>query len=224
MGRPSLAIVIPVFNEEKTIGRIVDDIQIYGDVIIIDDKSNDNTFQKLKNKRITLHRNHTNFGYERSLYKGIRIALEKNYEIIITFDGDGQHPFKMIPYFEKLILEGADIVVGNRQKKQRFSEYLYSFVFSNLFNISDPLCGMKAFKSKILYEKEIPQYKSIGTEILVYGLAMKKKIIEIDIITSNRIDQSRFGQKFVHDVVILKSFFLGMVFFVYWRIIKLFSL
>ena len=62
-------ILIPSFNEERSLIKIVKKIR-YFKVQIIDDYSNDNTFKILKNfKSIMIHRNKQNIGYEQSLKK-----------------------------------------------------------------------------------------------------------------------------------------------------------
>jgi len=92
-----ISIVIPTYNEENNIGHVLADIrenfqgQDY-EIIVVDDGSVDNTFEKLKaEKNIILIRNNKNRGYGKS----IKIGVERSSgEIIIMMDADGQHKAK----------------------------------------------------------------------------------------------------------------------------------
>uniref|UniRef100_UPI00397E10D0 glycosyltransferase n=1 Tax=Salmonella sp. ZJHZ19_0081 TaxID=3159587 RepID=UPI00397E10D0 len=72
-----------------------------------------------------------------------------NVDYVVTMDADGQHlPSCVCKVIDLLIEDKLDLVVGKRPRFARFSEYLYSVYFSWLFNISDPLCGLKGYSKK----------------------------------------------------------------------------
>ena len=50
MERFKIAIVVPAFNEEKTISDVIKDLKKYSDVIVVDDNSSDNTYNLAKKK------------------------------------------------------------------------------------------------------------------------------------------------------------------------------
>jgi len=218
MERSRIAIVIPVYNEQETVVGVVNEAKKYGDIILVDDNSTDNTYKLLKNENIKILRNSKNIGYEKSLYIGFKNATKTNYEIIVSIDGDGQHPIKFIPLFIRYLDKGADLVVGNRSKKQRLGEYLFSFFFNIISGIKDPLCGMKAFKTKIYSEKKFPFFTSIGSEILTYCIAKNKKIRQININTEARLGKSRFGKSILNELIITASFLKSIFFLIYWRL------
>ena len=116
MGRSRVAILICSYNEGKTVKKIVHQAMKIGQVFLIDDCSNDNTQNDLKNLKINYYRNNKNLGYEKSLNKGFGIILRKKFKILITMDADGQH--KIIDVNKVIKKIGKfDIVVGSRKKK-----------------------------------------------------------------------------------------------------------
>ena len=95
-----------------------------GQVFLIDDCSNDNTQNDLKNLKINYYRNNKNLGYEKSLNKGFGIILRKKFKILITMDADGQHKIIDVNKIIKKI-EKFDIVVGSRKKKIIFLKIFF---------------------------------------------------------------------------------------------------
>ncbi len=54
--------------------------------------------------------------------------------------------------YEKIKLNNLDLLIAERDKKNRFSEILLSFIFNKKFGINDPLSGLKIYKSYTLYK------------------------------------------------------------------------
>ena len=120
----NFSFIIPVFNEEQTIEKVIIDIQDKCsqiknieefEIIIIDDNSTDSS-QKIIQKldKVKYLKNLNNFGYGFSLKKGIKNSKFSN---IVIIDGDGTYP---VEYLGKLIdkyNEGYDLVIGKRTGK-----------------------------------------------------------------------------------------------------------
>jgi glycosyltransferase involved in cell wall biosynthesis len=121
MGRCRLSIVVPAFNEEKTIGAVVDELKKYGVVLVVDDGSTDNTSEVLEKSGVCVFRLDSNVGYERALNIGLTEAARSDCDYIITCDADGELLPSNIPEFLS-VLNSADIVLGVRSKKNRLSE------------------------------------------------------------------------------------------------------
>jgi glycosyltransferase involved in cell wall biosynthesis len=111
-----LYVVIPVYNESGAIVKVIEDIFSYDlSVIVVDDLSSDDTYEKIKNTNAIVLRHPINLGQGASLQTGIEYALELGAEFICTFDGDGQHlASEIIPMFEAFIKSKADIALGSR--------------------------------------------------------------------------------------------------------------
>ena len=140
-------ILIPSFNEEKSLLKILKKIKNFK-VQIIDDYSSDNTYKIIKNLRnISIHRNKKNIGYEQSLKKGFDLLKNSNFDYIITMDADGEHSVKNLKKIVKYCQRyKPDLVIGNRYRKNRFSESILSYFFKLRFNVYDPFSGLKAYK------------------------------------------------------------------------------
>ena len=120
----NFSFIIPIYNEEKTIEKVIFDIKKkcseinYIDeyeIVVVDDNSTDNTNQIItKLDNVKYLKNLNNFGYGFSLKKGIR---NSKYSNIVILDGDGTYP---IEYLDKLVDEyskGYDLVIGKRTGK-----------------------------------------------------------------------------------------------------------
>ena len=120
-----LVIVIPVFNEQAIINKIVREIlikfqKINFEILILNDGSTDDTYNKLKvfknQKKVSII-NKKNEGHGKTLIKGYKLAIKKKADFILQIDGDNQIPldeyFKIIKYIDK-----ADLVCGFRHKRQ----------------------------------------------------------------------------------------------------------
>jgi len=110
-----ICIVIPTYNEAKTIASIIRKIrQQELEVVVIDDGSQDNTFEIAKDKGAIVLHNQINEGKGASLVKGFNYALSKDFDAVITMDGDGQHLPEEIPYFIRLAkYSNSGVFIGN---------------------------------------------------------------------------------------------------------------
>jgi len=192
-----LSIIIPAYNEEKTLKEVVFNCLKFGNVIVVNDCSTDNSIKILRNNNyinLRILNNNNRLGYDASLHRGIKFCLKKNFKYIITFDADNQFYYKDIIKFVTYLKKGYDIVIGVRPYKQRFIENLYAFILNRKYGIKDPFCGFKAYNCKILkFNKSIFTYNSVGTEIFIKYLHNIKKIKQIKIKIKPRLDKPRFG-------------------------------
>lgn len=113
---PLVVAVIPAFNEEHSIAKVVVTAQKYADkVIVCDDGSTDLTAEIAKALNAEVIRHGTNQGYGSAIKSLLRRAREVGADVAVTLDGDGQHDPSQIPVLlEAMNRSGADIVVGSR--------------------------------------------------------------------------------------------------------------
>jgi len=117
-----IAILIPAYNEEKYIKKVIKSCFKYGlDIIVVDDGSTDNTFKIVKsifvppNLKIIPIRHITNKGKGQALKTGFEYIIKNNYTGVITIDADGQHNTDEIRSFLKSVeMEKPDLIIGNR--------------------------------------------------------------------------------------------------------------
>jgi len=111
-------IIIPAYNESSNIRNVINNITsnfTQYDYIIINDCSKDNTEEICKENNFNFVSLPVNLGIGGAVQCGYKYALEKNYDIAVQIDGDGQHD---PAYIEKIILpiikKEADMVIGSR--------------------------------------------------------------------------------------------------------------
>jgi len=165
--------VIPAFNEEKTIGKVLDDVKNYCDnIIVVDDGSVDRTFEIAKQYGVKVIRHIINRGLGAALGTGIKVAFLDNADYIITFDADGQHRGEDIPRLVKTAEEGSfDVVIGSRlidskgmPLTRRLANWTGNFVTYFLFGIwvTDSQSGLRLFNRK---SAEVLNLKSNRMEV-----------------------------------------------------------
>ena len=109
-------IVIPAYNEEKGIAKVLEGLKSVNqnyEIIVVDDGSEDNTSKIVKNySNVKLISHHSNLGYGSALKTGIKYASGK---VIIITDADGTYPNERIPDLVNILKQGNfDMVVGAR--------------------------------------------------------------------------------------------------------------
>ncbi len=110
-------IVIPAFNEERAIGNVISELLAAGycDIVVIDDCSEDNTYEIVSKFPVYLLKHSINRGQGAALQTGIDFSLQNGADIIVTFDSDGQHCAEDLPaLLDPIIKNEADIAVGSR--------------------------------------------------------------------------------------------------------------
>ena len=188
-----VTVLIPCFNEKKTIAKVVDRINDLKDlnleIIIIDDNSNDGTRDLLNDKikenvsRIIF--NNKNYGKGYCIRKGIEAS---NGDAILIQDADLEYDPSDYPKLIKPLESGvADVVYGSRFLGGDEKRVLYFWhtlgnklltIFSNMFtnlNLTDMEVGYKLFRSDILKDINLVENR-FGIEPEVTAKISKKKI------------------------------------------------
>jgi glycosyltransferase involved in cell wall biosynthesis len=212
MARPRIGVVIPALNEEQSIADVVLRARDFGTVIVVDDGSNDGTGARALAAGAEVVRHECNQGYDAALNSGFARAADIGCASVVTLDADGQHDPMLLRQFIDALDGQATLVVGVRDRFQRFAERLFAWVAHLRWNIRDPLCGMKAYQMTIYRELgHFDSYKSIGTELAIFAATRGCPIIEIPIRTRERIGVPRFGRRIVGNWRIVRSLILSQV-------------
>lgn len=193
-----VALVIPAYNEAETIQSVIralrDKITDI-DIIVVDDGSSDDTADRASSMGVILVRLERNQGYSNAISHGFAqaIALD-SYDYIVTVDADGQHdPMSVLAMIE-MAHEEDDIIIGQRPKIARFSEWLYSLYFRYKFGIRDPLCGLRLYRLALFTKYgAFETFDSIGSELMTWALVSHKQYKVFDVIIRDRLDKPRFG-------------------------------
>lgn len=212
MGRSSLVVIIPAFNESKKIESVIDGVPNEFDIMVIDDNSSDDTSILSQQKGAEVFSFKENKGYEKALEFGFKIAIDRGYRYAIQVDADGQHPVENIVDFYSCMNDGFEFAVGDRSNKNRIMEKISSLFFQVLFGLNDPLCGMKCFNLSC-FKDGYPKFnnKMFGLDIIYRLLIKKYRFKNIKIIVVDREDESRFGSDIRVNALILKSLILTFI-------------
>ncbi|MDR2830486.1 MAG: glycosyltransferase family 2 protein [Methanobrevibacter sp.] len=127
----NVIIIIPAFNEEDNIKDVASKSLEYGDVLVVDDGSTDNTKKNARSSgaKVISHENNKGKGF--AIKTGIKEALKHPYEVFIFIDGDGQHDPNLIQDFMKK-MDSCDIVIGSRFLKGELKNMPIQRKLSNL--------------------------------------------------------------------------------------------
>src|SRR5712692_2046063 len=112
----SVWVVIAAYNEATVIAAVIADLKSAGyRVAVVDDGSADATARTAAEAGAAVVRHPINLGQGAGLQTGIEFALLEGADVIVTFDGDGQHRATDIPgLIDALDAQGADFVLGSR--------------------------------------------------------------------------------------------------------------
>lgn len=220
-------IVVPAYNEEQKIVEVVKDVQkMCSAVIVVDDGSDDRTYERAKEAGSTVLRHLVNRGQGAALQTGITYALREGAEIIVTFDADGQHDIGDIPELLKPIQDGvADVVLGSRFIELRITDkvpflrkvilklgLLHQWFFTGL-KVSDASCGLRAFSRQAAEKVVITQARMAhATEILERIAEHKLRYTEVPVNVAYTAYSLKKGQKNLSGSLrVLYDFFMGRV-------------
>jgi len=208
-----LSIVIPCFNEEKTISKVIDKIlklsEIDKEIIIINDGSTDNTrkiLDDLKNRSqiISIHNHDKNEGKGAALKTGFG---KSNGDIILVQDADLEYDpndyHKLIQPFYKTdaqIVYGSRFMGGDYVRLHYFWHFIankllttMTNIFTNL-NMTDMETGYKVFKRECLQNIQL-QEKGFGVEPELTIKLAKNKYIFYEVPISYRGRSYKDGKK-----------------------------
>ena len=108
-------IVIPAYNEQDNIVKLVEDVMSYGyDYLVINDCSRDSTKDLLISNDIVHLDLPINLGIAGVTQVGFKYAKDSDYDCVICIDGDGQHLPEYIKDLVGEIEKGNDYVIGSR--------------------------------------------------------------------------------------------------------------
>ena len=190
-----IAVGLPAFNEEENIGKIIAQLlnKSYA-VIVCNDGSSDSTGIIAEKMGAIMINHKKNLGYGAAIGSIFKKAREDKFDILVTFDSDGQHRISDIEkIIEPIQNKMSDIVIGSRftgDGKADMPKYrkLGIKVITNLVNsqtgkkITDSQSGFRAYNTKVLAQIN-PSESGMGvsTEILIKANKQKLKIKEIPI-------------------------------------------
>lgn len=161
-GKPSIAVIIPAYNEELTIGSVVLQARRHANVVfVVNDGSKDRTSEIARAAGAEVIDCLKNGGKASALRIGFNELKKRDLDVVVMMDGDGQHDVRDINALIAPILENeADLAIGSRFMKEDNSIPLYRQVGQRILNrmtnissskkVTDTQSGFRAFNRKTL--------------------------------------------------------------------------
>jgi len=191
-------IVIPAFNEAKSLPSVIKEIRNSLkniDILVIDDGSLDQTSLVAQKSGALVIQMPYNLGIASSRETGLWYALENDYDILIQMDADGQHDSRYIPkLLEPILLKRADAVIGSRFVNNKnidqtstpryFGISLLSLILAILTGqrIFDPTSGFSAYNKRamgVLAKNYPSDYPEPEIPIILHRAALKLKEVSV---------------------------------------------
>ena len=200
--KDNILIIIPAFNEEESVGKVVEEVKTYlpeADTLVVNDGSADLTSEKAKARGGMVLDLPFNLGIGGAMQAGYKYAYEKGYDTVIQVDGDGQHDPKEIPkLLQGLQEKRGDIVVGSRfiskspyktPIMRRLGGGIFASVISGIIKqrITDPTSGFRAANRRAIrlfafyYPQDYPE-----PEVLVLLSKSGLRIVEVPVTMKQR--------------------------------------
>ncbi|WP_297090913.1 glycosyltransferase [Thermococcus sp.] len=192
----STYVVVPAYNEEVTIGAVLDELLKYfrrEEIVVVNDGSRDRTREIARSKGVHVLTHLVNRGLGGALGTGIMYALRRNARLILTFDADGQHLVSDALRVMKPVAEGkADFAVGSRLKGdtsqmpfvKRFGNFVLdaiTAVFARKY-VSDSQSGLRCFSRDCAAKIRITCDRyAVSSEIIIEAARNGCRIVEVPI-------------------------------------------
>jgi glycosyltransferase involved in cell wall biosynthesis len=209
-----LSIIIPVYNEELTIGNIIDRTKVAAqktglpyEIIVVNDLSYDRSLQVACNRGVRV------FTLKEHLGKGYALRAGFNQvrgDIVVTIDSDGSHwPEELDEVLAPVLSGKADMVIGSRymnhkrveaRKLNKFGVRIFNYLIQ-LFtgvSITDSQSGYRAMKRQVLEKQKLKSGEyEIESEMLVKTAKLGFRVAEVPI----TFEQRTYGRSGVDPMV-----------------------
>lgn len=199
------AAIIPAYNEQDSIGKVIKDIpkEIISEVIVVDNNSTDNTAEVAKNSGATVLFESFQ-GYGAACLKGISYCKEKDFDVILFLDGDySDYPEESKDILSPIFDEGYDFVIGSRRLGIRekgalpvqsqigsiIAGLLIKIFWGYKFTDLGPFRAIKL--DKLLDMKMEDKWYGWTVEMQIKAVKSKLRIKEIPVKYRNRIGKSK---------------------------------
>ena len=203
---PIIKVIIPAYNEQDSIGKVIGDIpKIVDEIIVISNNSTDKTVENAKKAGATvLFENRKGYGY--ACLKGMDYIAKKEItpEVVVFLDGDySDYPEQLTTLVNPILIDNLDFVVGARIKELResgsmtpqqvFGNWLATFLMKILFNAKFTDLGpFRAIKYKKLLALKMED-TTYGWTVEMQLKALKQQLTyrEVPMKYRNRIGVSK---------------------------------
>ena len=199
--KKKIVIIIPAKNEYANLVRLLPKLILYElNIIVINDGSNDKT-KTLKNKvpNLKIINLNKSIGYDNALKYGL-LEAKKKFKFAITMDSDFEHDPKYLKIFIKNFKKDYDLIIGERDRKNRLVEIIFGYLFKKVLNLNDIFCGFRGIKLEKLSKKYL-KIKTLHLPEIIFSIHHKnKKTLNFEIKCKKRLGSSKFGNSFFGNI------------------------
>ena len=196
MSKPNVVVCLPAYNEEQNIAQIIEGVRKYSsEIIVCDDGSIDNTYDAAVAAGADVIRHTRNRGYGAAIRTLFEAAKDRNADVMVTIDSDGQHNVDQIPNLIQPILDQeADLVIGSRflNKNDGDRVPLYRTIgiktltrftsFVSYENLTDGQSGFRAYGKKAISSVQLSEKgMAVSAEILVRAKESNLRVREVPV-------------------------------------------
>lgn len=205
-----IMVLIPTYNEKKTIGEVIKGVKEnlpLADIVVVDGESTDSTREKARSLGAVVLEVSQSLGIGGGVETGFRFADLRGYDTVIRVDGDAQHNPKEIGKLMEAVLNGrADIAIGSRYVRQgdykaslprMLNTKLFSLIVSGIIRqkISDTTSGFQVLSREVVRffsRNYLFDYSEVEALVLLKKAGFR--IVEIPVSMRERGEgQSSFG-------------------------------
>jgi glycosyltransferase involved in cell wall biosynthesis len=218
----SVTVLIPCYNEDLTIGKVVRDFQAElpnATICVFDNNSTDRTIEEATQAGASVVR-------EKRQGKGYVVQAmfhRLDSDVYLMVDGDGTYPASAVHALMRPILnDEADMVVGSRLHSEsesrfrlanKFGNGLFLWILNRLFHVrlTDILSGYRAFNRRFV--KDIPVFSrgfEIETELTIKALQRGYRVVEVPVDLRARPDGSFSKIRILHDGFLILNTILAL--------------
>ncbi len=194
-----IIVALPAYNESRYIAKIIKEVKKYADeVLVVDDGSTDGTARIAEKAGAIVFSFDSNMGYGLAIQRILSEARARTFDALVIMDADIQHYSSDVPFLVNPILNGCDLVIGKRNRKDiplyRYVGGKVLSIFTRVLsgvNVKDSQSGFRAYSPNAV-EKLKPREKGMAISSEVVSLAAKNelKIIEVPISINYTKDSS----------------------------------
>jgi glycosyltransferase involved in cell wall biosynthesis len=217
---PKVIVCIPAYNESENVANIIKKASGYAtEVIVCDDGSSDNTSEAAREAGAKVIQHSVNRGYGAAISTLFQIAKEKEADVMVTLDSDGQHDPEKIPDVVSPVLkDDVDLVIGSRflmlQEKDRIPTYR-SFGIKTITklaqvasygSLTDAQSGFRAYSKNALAKINLfEEGMAVSTEILLRAKDKSLRVTEVPITVNYDVARPSSHNPITHGVGVLYS-------------------
>ena len=218
MKKPAIFAVFIAYNAEKTLGKFFETFpkHLFDEIILVDDASQDSTYELAKSLGIKTYKNEVNLGYGGNMKRALSIGLQLGGDVFVDIHPDGEYLPSSIPAALKKVEEGAWFVLGNRFSNMatplKSGMYFWKFipiVGLNLLarlilqtDIKDLHQGFRVYTRRLLEKNSFENYSNgylFSIEMIAQAIFNKISIAQVPVET--RYTGKKRGARLKHSIL-----------------------